>query len=403
METTDISHYNLIVGIDAGKSTHQVCGVDRLTGEIVISESIESTENSIRKLFTKLNSYKKILAVTDQHRSFGSIVVRIAHSMNIDVASISPNGFSTAAKIWKEDKTDKLDAQIICNTAMAFPHLLTLIKDSREELESLRILLTIRQYLVAERTRAYNRLHDLLCQICPVWESLLHGHKLHTKQALTILSKYGSPKALRHSGARAIKWIKTQEGCGVSAQRLTEKMLEAAQEAQANITAECYLEFHIKKLTKRISELEQECKEITEQIERCALNIKGYTLMRTIPGFGVYTAALAITYIEDISKFKSASHLASFAGLAPVIRKSGTSVNKTRARKSFCRYLKEAFYKSTQVCIRHDEESKKFYDKKIAEGKKHNQAIKALARKRINVAFAILKGETPFVSNKKVA
>lgn len=403
MELSEISSYDLIIGIDAGKYSHEVCVLERPTGEIILSETIESEEKSIRSLFSKVSSCKKVLVVTDQSRTFGSILVRVAKDMKLDVALISSKGFSYVAKVWKEDKTDKIDASILCNTAVGFPHLLRLIKDQDEILEQLRVLLSMRQDFVAERTRAYNRLHDLLCQICPTWETLLSGSKLHTVQALTILSKYGSPKQLRRAGIKAISWIKNQNGCGASAQRLIEKMLFAAREIKANIAAEEYLEQHIKRIARRIVELEKDCVEITEEIDTCAMGLQNYALIRTIPGFGVYTSALAVTYIEDISRFKSAAHLASFAGLAPVIRKSGTSVNRVRARKSFCRYLKEAFYKSTQVCIRHDEESKKFYDKKIAEGKKHNQAIKALARRRINVVFAILKADTPFISNIKAA
>jgi len=50
-----------------------------------------------------------------------------------------------------------------------------------------------------------------------------------------------------------------------------------------------------------------------------------------------------------------------------------------------------AFYYSAMISIRTCPESRRFYDRKRAEGKKHNQAVLALARRRVNVLWALLR------------
>ncbi len=49
------------------------------------------------------------------------------------------------------------------------------------------------------------------------------------------------------------------------------------------------------------------------------------------------------------------------------------------------------FYTSALVSVRCDPNSRKFYDHKRAEGKKHVQAVLALARRRVNVMWALIR------------
>jgi hypothetical protein len=49
------------------------------------------------------------------------------------------------------------------------------------------------------------------------------------------------------------------------------------------------------------------------------------------------------------------------------------------------------FYTSALVSIRCCPESRAFYDRKRAEGKRHTQAVLALARRRVNVLWALLR------------
>lgn len=46
---------------------------------------------------------------------------------------------------------------------------------------------------------------------------------------------------------------------------------------------------------------------------------------------------------------------------------------------------------SALVSVRYDPNSRKFYERKRAEGKKHIQAVLALARRRVNVIWALIR------------
>jgi transposase len=59
--------------------------------------------------------------------------------------------------------------------------------------------------------------------------------------------------------------------------------------------------------------------------------------------------------------------------------------------------LKRIFYQSVFASLRGCAQSRAFYDRKRAEGKRrHTQAIVALARRRVNVIWAMLPDGTEF-------
>lgn len=66
------------------------------------------------------------------------------------------------------------------------------------------------------------------------------------------------------------------------------------------------------------------------------------------------------------------------------------SGNHRRPRR-YDRRLLRVFYLSAQLSIRSNVDSKAYYDRKRGEGKRHTQAVLALARRRANVLWAMLR------------
>ena len=88
-------------------------------------------------------------------------------------------------------------------------------------------------------------------------------------------------------------------------------------------------------------------------------------------------------------------HLAAYAGLSPVTRQSGTSIKgETRSRRGD-RALKSALFLSAFASLK-DPTSRACYDRKRAQGKRHNAALICLARRRIDVLFAMLRDRKPY-------
>ncbi|PIE26340.1 MAG: IS110 family transposase, partial [Micrococcales bacterium] len=86
-------------------------------------------------------------------------------------------------------------------------------------------------------------------------------------------------------------------------------------------------------------------------------------------------------------------HLAAFAGLAPVTRRSGASIRGEHPSRGGNKNLKRAFFLSTFAALS-DPVSRAYYDRKRDQGKKHNAALTCLARRRCDVLYAMLRDRT---------
>ncbi|MFJ8310260.1 MULTISPECIES: transposase [unclassified Streptomyces] len=85
-----------------------------------------------------------------------------------------------------------------------------------------------------------------------------------------------------------------------------------------------------------------------------------------------------------MATFGRVDRLAAFAGVAPAARDSGRISGNLHRPHRYSR-LQRVFCTSALISIRCCPASRCFYDRKRAEGKRHVQAVLALARRRVNV------------------
>jgi transposase len=108
-------------------------------------------------------------------------------------------------------------------------------------------------------------------------------------------------------------------------------------------------------------------------------------------------ATLTAEFIAEaggIERFPTADRLAAAAGLAPVLKQSG-KVRYLHRASGGNKALKRVFFQSAFCSLGHPV-SRAFYSRKRSEGKRHHQAVIALARRRVDVLHAMLRNRTPY-------
>ncbi|WP_380156294.1 transposase [Kineococcus sp. R86509] len=118
-------------------------------------------------------------------------------------------------------------------------------------------------------------------------------------------------------------------------------------------------------------------------------------VLTLMPGVGFRTAIKILTIVGDGSAFPTAAHLASYAGLAPVTRSSGTSIKGESHPQRRHPALKSALFLSAFAALK-DPDSRAYYDRKRAHGRRHNAALICLARRRVDVLVAMLRDKTGY-------
>lgn len=133
---------------------------------------------------------------------------------------------------------------------------------------------------------------------------------------------------------------------------------------------------------------------VAEQLQTLVEEHPVCTRLMTMPGVGVRTAARIVAETSG-RHFATPGHLAAFAGLAPVTHRSGTSIRGERAPRRGNRRLKRALYLSAFAALK-DPISRAYYDRKRVERKPHQAALLALARRRCDVLFAMLRDDAEY-------
>lgn len=88
------------------------------------------------------------------------------------------------------------------------------------------------------------------------------------------------------------------------------------------------------------------------------------TLLESIPGIGRKTSVVLLVLTDGFKRFNSASELCSYAGLTPVIRKSGSSVNgRPRISKIGHQKLRNLLFLCSFNACKYNAACKALYDK----------------------------------------
>lgn len=112
--------------------------------------------------------------------------------------------------------------------------------------------------------------------------------------------------------------------------------------------------------------------------------------LATIPGFGKTSVAELAGEIGTVDRFASEASLALYVGMCPLDRQSG-QFHGTKSPRQVNWRAKAAMMTAVARHIAQVPESRTYYEKKRAEGKKHNQAVRALGRHMVRVMWSMLR------------
>ena len=143
----------------------------------------------------------------------------------------------------------------------------------------------------------------------------------------------------------------------------------------------------LKHIEKEIKFLEDKLLILVKQVHQDVL-----TRLKTIPGIGNKTALMLVVLTDGFDRFTSASELCSYAGLTPVIRKSGTSVNgRARISKIGNQKLRNLLFMCSFNACKYNKACRDIYERIVAKGKSKKLALIAVCNKLLKQAFAIAK------------
>src|SRR5699024_4425918 len=106
------------------------------------------------------------------------------------------------------------------------------------------------------------------------------------------------------------------------------------------------VELIIPRVAAQIQELCQQRDIVAREVEAMVDDFPLSQVLTSMPGVGIKTAAQVLLATGDMSAFPTAGHLAAYAGIAPVTRRSGTSIRGEFPARSGNKRLKNALFRS---------------------------------------------------------
>jgi transposase len=386
----------LWAGVDAGKSEHY-CVVIDADGKRVLSRRVANDEAALMELIgaaARLADGGELTWAIDLNAGGAALLITLLVAAEQRLLYIPGRTVYHASGGYRgEGKTDAKDAAVIADQARIRRDLTPLHTGDDIAVE-LRILTSRRTDLVADRTRAINRLRAQLLEYFPALERAFDYSK--SKSALILLTGYQTPDGLRRAGAaRLAAWLRKRKAR--NADGIAATAIEAANAQHTMVPGQHLAAAVVARLAKEVMTLDIEIGDTDAMIEERFRRHRHAEIILSMPGFGVTLAAefLAATG-GDLDAFGSPDRLAAVSGLAPVPRDSGRISGNLKRPRRYNRRLLRACYLAAHIAIRTDPASRAYYDRKRVEGKRHTQAVLALARRRLNVLWAMLRDHKPY-------
>jgi transposase len=337
----------VLIGVDLHKASVAVAVVDEATGELLEGATFPQKRAGLRALERWAKRFPERRWAVENAGGLGRHLAGRLAATGEPVVDVPPK-LSARVRVLSTGNARKNDGVDAPATALAASRkeLLAAV-DPEVGSEVLRLLSERREDMVAERTRALNRLHGLLRDLLPGGVS-------------------GTLSAGR--AARILRGIRPQEGASASLRRrLASEVLR-----------------DVRTLDKKIADLGGR---IETEVEASG------TTLTEIFGIGPILAANIIRTVGNVARFPTKAHFASYAGTAPVEASSG-EVMRHRLSLAGNRKLNHALHMIATCQARSDARGGGYYRKKMAEGKSRKEALRCLKRRISDAVFKSLVADS---------
>jgi transposase len=337
----------VLIGVDPHKASVAVAAVDEAKGELVERASFLQNRTGLRALERWAKRFPERRWAVENASGLGQYLAGRLSAVGESVVDVPPK-LSARVRVLSSGnarKNDGLDALATALAASRNERLAAIAPEAASEV--LRLLYERREDLVAERTRALNRLHGLLRDLVP-------GGVAGTLSA--------------HRAARILRGIRPQEG---ASDRLRRRLAS--------------------EVLRDVRTLDRKIADLNGRIE-AEVEASGTTLTE-IFGIGPILAAKIIGTVGNVARFPTKAHFASYSGAAPVEASSGEVV-RHRLSLAGNRKLNNALHMVAICQARSDSRGGTYYRKKIAEGKSRKEALRCLKRRICDVVFKSLMADS---------
>lgn len=390
----------VLVGIDVGANGHQIA-ISGPDGTLIYEGAINHQQVDFDALLERLARMSAslqapvVIGVEGYNGHLAPLDQRLAAAGHA-VLNVNPSRLYHFRRIYGTPyKNDVHDARLIVGYLRA-RHLLDLnggksllpMKSGSDLHKRLKAWSRYLNELIREQTRLRNRLSKRLKEHLP--ELLQLAKQANRKWLIILLAHCPALGDLQQCSVERIKTFRGSTGYGIGLKKARQiKTLVMTLKSGSPLEEE--YGFILKNYAAQLLRLGELIKEVLTKIEALGPASPYYQVLLAENGIDVKLAGRMIGEILSMTNFRSINAFAAYNGTCCLDQKSGTKQDGNTPSLLCNRRLRTAMRDWAACRIRCHDQSRRYYDKKRAEGKGHNHALKCLSRHLSNRLFKLLR------------
>ena len=249
-----------------------------------------------------------------------------------------------------------------------------------------------RQQLVEERTRVINRLQSDVQAVVPgLLEITADAANLWFLNLLTAREDLTKLATMRRSSLLKIRGVGATYADKIEQWQASATFSDEVAWTGPMIIADA----------ERVIELIRQIQALEKVMESVAATSNIACRIQSIPGFGPVLSATFAGEIGALDRFPAEGSLALYSGMTMLDNSSGQFAGSKNTRQVNT-HMRRAMMIGVARHMESVPQSRAYYDKKRAEGKTHNQAVRALGRHLIRVIWSMLRNDRNYVNQHPI-
>ena len=390
--------YAALIGLDWAAEKHDICIWDAATGKSR-HQVIEHTPEALAEWLAELQACypgRRLALCLEQSR--GALMYALMGHAFLDLYPINPVTLARYREAFAPSraKDDPGDARLLAEILRMHRDKLAVWKPDDEQTRLLGFLNEERRKAVNLRTKLVLRMQAALKLYFPQALAWL-GADLGTPMACDWLLKWPTLEAARRARPQTVRAFFYAHNCRSAAH--IESVLAAIPAAKPLTTDAAVLAVQpltVQMLAKQLRLLHGSIATYERQIHALFRQHPDAFLFESLPGAGETLAPrLLSAFGTDRARHSTAQDMQTYAGVAPVIERSGKSC-WTHWRWNCPKFLRQTFHEFAKSTIIHSAWARAYYEQQKQRGKGHNAAIRSLAFKWIRIIHRCWQTRTPY-------
>jgi transposase len=383
----------IYVGVDLGKSFHQVAAVDEQKELVVPAFQVERGSRGIAEILQRLRFLTRsavdlVFTIEATGNYWNELVWELSERGSL-VYLAHPKKAHDLRKFYAlHTKTDVTDAEALARMPLVDERLRSVWQPTPAQYSLLR--------LCRLRWKGRCRIADLKRRISTLAEMVVPGIDRvmpvrYSKSARLFLRRYLAPAKARRVGKKRLGQILARAAWGKFKAAKLEQLWQCVQNApQLGLQADDLL-LEVGVQLDELEALERQVARLDERIAELYSEVDPQHRLLKIAGLGDFLAAGITAVVGNVRRFDNHKSLISYAGLAPRVKSSAGSTKAGQGiTKHGSPFLRAWAFVAAENARQYDPELRAYYQRLRKRGKHYLVAVCATAARLLERVYDVL-------------